>query len=294
MRTLFVWLSFASAGASRIAIHSQTQAETKFPFGASCEDLQNRFHNQVHTLRVAIDAPTSESVVTQARLAMRAHGMVRTLRRAQECDWVVENNSEDIEEMRGIMQDLLAGNPCADAARSELEAGASSEENAALGRAMLILMSDDCEVPEIQQPADDTQTPEANLQQAEEGLQDRIDEIMEAEDEEGESFIQSDQAGGLQRFMRGLGVFFLMIFLLLACVASVAAIVAVLAVSVAFIYMATYSLVAGFGMVSLTQATSGWGAIFLIGIGQLATAGSLPFGVVGCGYRLYNTTISIS
>jgi len=209
-RALCVWLSFASAVASRLQGQAETQLEIEF--GASCDNLQNRFHNQVHTLRVAIDARTSESFVTQARLSMRMHGMVRTLRRAQECDWVVENNSEDIEEMRGIMQDLLAGNPCADAARSELDAGASSEENAALGRAMIILMSDDCEVPEIQ-PVDDTQTPEAGLQQAEEGLQDSIDEIMDAEDEEGESFIQSDQAGRFQRFMRGLGVFFLMLFL---------------------------------------------------------------------------------
>ena len=118
-RSLFVWLSLVSAGANRVHTHSQLDTE----FGASCDNLQSRFHDQVHTFRAALDARASESAVAQARFSMRMLGIVRTLRRAQACDWVVENNSDDIEEMRGIMQELITENPCAEAARSELDAG---------------------------------------------------------------------------------------------------------------------------------------------------------------------------
>lgn len=279
-RAALIWLCLASAGASRIKLEEDTRL--KIDFGASCENLQTRFHNQVHAFRVAVEAHTSESAVTQARLAMRMHGIIRTLRRAQSCDWVVENDSEDIEEMRGIMQELLAGNACADAARLELEAGASTEAetSAAIPRAMLILLSDDCEVPEIQ-PTDDAQTPE----QVEEGLQDAIDEIMDAEDE-GESLMQLDQTGRFQRFMRGVGIVFLMLFLLLGCVSGVAAVAAVIGAVVAFVLMAI-----NLGTVLILTATEGWAIVGLVGFAMYGALFSLPVGIVGCAIRLYHTVL---
>jgi len=119
--------------------------------------------------------------------------------------------------MRSIVQELLTGNPCGEAARSELEAGvsgASEVQMQAIARAMSILLSDDCEVSEVQQS-----DAEAQLQgSADEQLQDGIDEMMDAEEEGEGAFIQMDQTVRFSRFMRGVGVFFLMLFLLLACV----------------------------------------------------------------------------
>jgi len=271
-RSLFIWLSLTSVAASRIQSQADTESDTKF--GASCDSLQNRFHTQVHALRVALEARTSESAITQARFAMRMHGIIRTLRRAQTCTWVVENNSDDIEEMRAIMQEMLSGNPCGEAARSELEAGASAEgvqaQMQAMSRALSTLMSDDCEVSEIQ-PGDD----QAQLEEVEEEMQDAIDEIMDAEDE-GEAFIQLDQSGRFRSFMRAVGVFFLMLFLLLACVSAAAFIVALLAAVLGGILHA---------LVGVSSGSAGL-AEFLLG-GLLGAA----VGLVGCVNQLYNSVL---
>jgi len=271
-RSLFIWLSLTSVAASRIQSQADTESDTKF--GASCDSLQNRFHTQVHALRVALEARTSESAITQARFAMRMHGIIRTLRRAQTCTWVVENNSDDIEEMRGIMQELLAENPCGEAARSELEAGAAAEsvqaQMQAMSRALSTLMSDDCEVSDIQ-PGDD----QAQLEEVEEEMQDAIDEIMDAEDE-GEAFIQLDQSGRFRSFMRAVGVFFLMLFLLLACVSAAAFIVALLAAVLGGILHA---------LVGVSSGSAGL-AEFLLG-GALGAA----VGLVGCVNQLYNSVL---
>jgi len=283
LKSLFVWLSLSSAGASRI----QTESQSDIGPRVTCDDLQSAFHNQVHSFRVTLDARTSESAVTQARFAMRMSGIVRTLRRAHACDWVVENNSDDIEDMRGIMQEWIAGNPCGEAARSEFEAGIAAEGMGLLAaedqmqvivRAMSTLMSDDCEAPEIQ-PADDAQTPEAHLQEVEEDMQDTIDELMDAE-EEGDSFIQLAQAGRFQRFMRGVGVFFLMLFLLLACVGSAA----IIAGFLGFGLGATVGLLLDWG--------SGLGAVYAImGVGLIGAGLGATVGLVGCAHQLYNTLL---
>lgn len=276
-----IWLALSSAGASRIQTHDEAHLSAKLEgeWGASCDSLQNRFHTQVHTLREALDARTSESAFTQARLGMRMHAIIRTIRRAQECAWVVENDSEDIEEMHGILQELLAENPCAEAARSELEAGASTDSQEALPRAISILLSDDCEAAEIQ-PLDDAPSPEAQLQQQEESLQDAIDEIMTA-DEEGDSLIQLARAGGFRSFMRAMGVAILLLFMLLACVAVTAFIVGILALVAAFVVeFLTVGSVAGF--------FSGYGPMVMGAVfGGGAVYGGLPLGLVGCGYQTY-------
>jgi len=275
LRVASICITFA--GAYRTTVSDEIQLQTEF--GASCDSLQNRFHDQTRTLRTAFNTRTSGSAVTQARLAMRMHGMMRTLRRAQECAWVVENDSEDMEELRGIMQELLAGNPCAEAARIEMETGASTDSNEAIPNAISILMSEDCQVHE-NQPVEDESTPEAQLQQAEEQLQDNIDEIMDAEDE-GESLIQMDQSGRIQRFMKGVGVFFFMLFLLTACV-NVAGMIGFFLAGILF-FLANL-LLSGAAAYDIVM-----GAIFFG-----ATYGMFPataVGLVGCAYNLYNNTL---
>jgi len=279
-RLLFVWISLASVRAARIQSRSEDE------FGASCDNLQNRFHDQVHAYKVALDARTSESATTQARFTMRMYGVMRTLRRARECAWVVENNSDDIEEMRSIVQDLLSGNPCGEAARSELEAGASSEDSLvqmqAIPRAMSMLMSDDCEVSDV--PID-RDAPEGNgmeqLQESEEQLQDSLDEIMDAEEEGEGAFIQMNQEGVFGRFMRGVGVFFLMLFLLLACAGAAAFIVGFLSLAVMqLIQNLTPFRFGGYGYAE----TLGYYSLFA----GLA-AGAL--GLVGCTHQLYTNLL---
>jgi len=273
-RSLCVWLSLASAGASRIQ-NSDTKLETEF--GASCEDLQTRFHTQVHAFRAASEAQTSESLTTQARFTMRMYGVIRTLRRAQECSWVIENNSDDIEDMRSLVQQLLAGNPCGEAARSELEAAVSGAPDAnelrTIASAMSILLSDDCEVSEVQEA--DAQ----DLQGADERLQDGIDEMMDAEEEGEGAFIQMDQTGRFRRFMRGVGVFFLMLFLLLACVGASMVIGFFLGLFIA-------DLLGHFALVRFGH--SGWGQVTIGAYGGLAVG---AVGLVGCANQLYNNLL---
>lgn len=220
MVRVFVWALLASVQASRVAVHDASA--TRAQWGASCETLQNQFHDRVASIQGSLEGvdETSElSAVARTRLGMRMYGIMRTLRRASECSWVIENNSDDLEQMRGVVQGLLAGNPCADAARSELERGSSDENPEAIPRAMNILLSDDCEVPEEPEGANTDDAP-TDLQEVEDALQDRIDEL----DEDGSSFIEMEKSQTLRSFLRGVGVFFLMAFLLLACTATAAAI----------------------------------------------------------------------
>jgi hypothetical protein len=73
------WFSLTPIWASRIQVNEDNRLE----IGASCDNLQNRFHDQVHSFRAAVEARASESAAAQARFAMRMHGIIRTLRRAQ-------------------------------------------------------------------------------------------------------------------------------------------------------------------------------------------------------------------
>lgn len=276
-RSLFVWISLVSVGASRLQSLSEDE------FGASCDDLQNRFHDQVQVFRSALETRTSESVTTQARFTMRMYGVIRTLRRAQECSWVVENDSDDIEDMRSIIQELLAGNPCGEAARSELEAGASAEASdaqwRAIPRALSILMSNECEA-EVQLDNDATEGDATEeLQAAEEQLQDGIDEVMDAEEEGEGAFIQMNQARQFGRFMRGVGVFFLMLFLLLACVGTAFIIVT-------FLVLAVQQLLDSLGLINFS---SHWAPhidnALLVGVAGGAV------GLVGCAHQLYTNLL---
>jgi len=275
-RSLCVWISLVSVGASRIQ-DFDTKLETEF--GASCDDLQTRFHTQVHAFRAAFEAQTSESMTTQARFTMRMFGVIRTLRRAQECSWVIENNSDDMEDMRSIVEQLLAGNPCGEAARSELEAAVSSDgELQTISRAMSILLSDDCEVSEVQE--DDAQDDVQDQQGADEQLQDSIDEMMDAEEEGEGAFIQMDQTGRFRRFMRAVGVFFLMLFLLLACVGAAAVIGFFLGAFIVF------PILRRTGLIQLGH--SGYEVLSVAFLGTLAGG---TVGLVGCANQLYTNLL---
>lgn len=231
-RTMLVSVLVASAGAGRIQVHDDgTKSEAKF--GASCEHLQTVFHNRVGAFQASLDVSQDLDAISrtaQIRTMMRTYGIIRTLRRARTCSWVIENDSDDLEQMRGIVQTLLAGNPCAEVARTELEAGVSAEtaevEMQSISRAMSVLASDNCEVvesPEQTVNLDNDAAVDAQLSETEDEMQDVIEEL---ESQEGEgSFIQTDSnAGTFRGFMRAVGVVFLMLFLLLACVGVLAVI----------------------------------------------------------------------
>ena len=85
---------------------------------------------------------------------------------------------------------------------------------------MSIFMSDDCEASAgVDGDAIEGDTTE-ECQVVEEQLQDRIDQIMEAEEEGAGAFIQMNEEHRFGRFMTGVGLSFLMLFLLFACVGT--------------------------------------------------------------------------
>merc|ERR1719329_1574799 len=105
------------------------------------------FHDRVIAVQAALDGEAG-----RARLMMRSYSVIRTLRRARTCSWVVDGDSADVEQLRGIVQSMLDDNPCAEAARAELETGVSAEtseiEARKLAGSISILMSDNCEINE--------------------------------------------------------------------------------------------------------------------------------------------------
>jgi len=90
----------------------------------------------------------------------------------------------------------------------------------ALDVRLAFLVSDDCEAPEIVDVSVEP-TPVEELQDLEDAVQDGLDELTDNRDES--AFIEMDKTQRsqfLRRFLRGVGVFFLLIFFLLACVAT--------------------------------------------------------------------------
>lgn len=269
-------------GLESVATTSQTK------FGASCEDLHTMFHSRVLELQALLDAHPNEgdfTRATQARFIMRSFGVVRTLRRSRTCSWVVEGDSEDIQQTRAIVQTLLAGNPCAEAARAELEAGASAEtaelEIESVRRAMSVLMSDNCEPTEPAEESaalvtDDEAALDAQLVEAEAQAQDSIEEMVDAVEREdiGGSFAQTDSnlQWSFRGIMRALGVVFLSLLLLLACTSAVAIIGVLLGLAFA---LATVTCV-GHGCVYFGYAHMGVGLL----VGSAV-------GIAGCSYQLY-------
>merc|ERR1712028_49160 len=92
-----------SIDAARIAIEHESDSE--FPFSASCEDMQGTFRSRVTAVQALLDATndaqengTRTPTLAQARITMRTFGVIRTLRRAKDCQWVLDGDSEDIEQ----------------------------------------------------------------------------------------------------------------------------------------------------------------------------------------------------
>ena len=108
-------------------------------------------------------------------------------------------------------------------------------------------------------------------------LQDGIDEIMDAEEEGEGAFIQLDQAGRFRRFTRGVGVFLLMLFLLLACVSTAAVILGLMVGAIT-------SVLVSLGFVAAAGASAWFPPRLLYGIyGGLAGAGAA---LLPCTYQL--------
>jgi len=230
MLAKLLWMCLASVEANRINVHESFQSKSKS--GASCETLENRFHDRVTGFRASLDAmdqDASVSSMTQVRYAMRINGIIRVMRRAQTCSWVIENNSDDMDDLHGIVQELLASNPCADAAKTELQAGIvdGTEEIQAgtLARTLTILTSDSCVVsdPEQTQQADLTGNTEAELQQTEDEVQDGLEDLWDRT-ERGESALLETDHSTIRRFFKVVGVIFLSLILIMGCVTIGAAI----------------------------------------------------------------------
>jgi len=279
-RTVIACALLTSTQASRIQVREVSESR-----GASCEDLQSRFHDRVAGIQASLEGIDEQiSVAQRTRIAFRMTGIMRTLRRARECQWVIENNSEDLVQMRGVVQQLLEANPCAEAARLELESGSSDENIQSVSRAMSILVSDDCEVPAPPQEGGNIDaTPEELLQQAEDDLQD----VLEGADSEESAFIEVDNSGMLRDFIKNVGVFFLMLFLILACTATMAAIALFLTAAVLFIGR----MVVGphFGLTAgMRRDRTGISSLIYL------FAPILIGGVIGlptCAYQLYNNLL---
>lgn len=257
-RTVLATVLLASTQAGRIQVH---EAQSQAKFGPSCDVLQSRFHDRVTAIQASLeglDEQSELSATARTHLSMRMFGIIRILRRSRECSWVIENNSEDLEHMRGVIQRLLAGNPCADAARSEFERGSSDENPESISRAMSILLSDDCEAPETPESANTDATTEEQLQETEDELQDHFDDL----DTDGSAFIEVGKSQILSGFMRYIGVFFFMLFLILACAAFTVAIMAFLAAALTLLVGITFLTINGAGSqaaIALATITGGVG-----------------------------------
>jgi len=279
-RTVFVSVLLAIAQAGRVQVHQTSAIQTQAKWGASCDSLQNQFHDRVTSIHASLEGVDETSELgggARTRLSMRMYGIIRTLRRAKDCSWVIENDSADLEQMRGVVQHLLAGNQCAEAARSEMERGNSEENVESIPRAMNILLSDDCEAPEVPEGANTDATPEELLQNAEDELEDGFDELNDG----GSAFIEMDKSQTLRGFMRGVGVFFLMLFLVLACTAAAAVIAFFLVGLTLNIFIMMFGRAAVVGR-------DGWA-----GVGRMLIGGVVG-GVIGlpaCSLQLYNNLL---
>jgi len=199
---------------------------------------------------------------------------------------VIENDGADMDQARGMVQSLLAENPCAEAARSELEAGVSAEtpqlEVRSIFRAMSILTSDTCEVVEPNQTEENIDL-DVQLSEIEGEVQDAIDGMVEQTEDGDGAFIQTSSGIGLlRRFMRALGVALLMLFLLLACVGAAAAI----GMFLGAVFAIMVAEVTRMGGEDGSWMALAWG-FYGIGVGGVV-------GLGGCSYQLYTQLISRS
>merc|ERR1712232_1161784 len=194
-------------------------------------------------------------------------------RRARTCDWVLENNSEDIEHVRAIAATLLAGNPCAEAARSELEQGANADTQEvvieSVFRAVSILSSENCEASEMPESTDNESDVDVDAQVSE--MEAEVQDVIEAAEEEGEgSLLQIDSTTKTTAgFMRTIAVIFFTILLIAACVAAAALLwyLIVMAVFMLGIALAPYLASGSGGYVTSVLAVGTWAGLTGGGLG---------------------------
>lgn len=231
----FVAIAVVAISTDAARVGTENQDKSKTPFVASCEDLQVTLRSRVTAVQALLNSyqdATGISSFGQAQITMRVFGVVRTLRRARNCQWVLDGDSEDIEQARSVVQSVLAQNPCAEAAMAEMTPEAfesAANELQPLQRAMIVLMSESCEVPkqdEAEEAAEveDEDAMEHGLVVAEEETQDHIDELFEQAMLESESlaegsFVQMDAQAraGTASVLRIVGVAFFSILFAMVC-----------------------------------------------------------------------------
>lgn len=228
--TFAALLAVGSGGRVDVEVdRHRVETDATGKFFASCDDLHGVFQKRVAAVqRIAETASnaTAMSTLTQARLTLRTVATVRTLRRARECPWVTDENTEDTELLGSVVRITLAGNPCARAAMAELAPEAHEHvENQLLPlqRAMLVLVSDNCTVPNLEVVnVEDEQNLESRAEAEEEQAQDTIDELFaQAEHEEAGSAGSLLQTEGLaKKIFAWIGAIFFAIAFGVSCLAG--------------------------------------------------------------------------
>lgn len=245
MRVITVAALLTLVGAKRIQQHDKEDSVAQNSFFESCDDFHAIFRSRVaavQTLLAAHPNATGMTAMNRARFTMRTFGVVRTLRRAQDCPWVVDGDSEDIKEAQSIVQTTLAGNPCAAAAMAELTPEAyesATNELIPLQRAMLVLVSDTCVVPVFEAEEVGNDAVEDRMVESDEQVQSNIEELfeeaaLESETGAGGSLMQTE--GLAARFFAWVGAIFLAIVFGLACAFPGAAVGLVIGIMLSVLY----------------------------------------------------------
>jgi len=273
---------FSLSDANRVKHDSVIENDSSSRFFENCEELESIFHTRVSNvqdLQEQYADSTEMSAVTRARFTMRALGAVRTLRRSRGCSWVEYGDTEDIEQVHGLVHSVLDGNPCKDAALSALSAPAPEENQLQpLQQAVQILYSDTCELPTegtVQNQVIDLDEEDAEVSQrlvdAEQQAQDSVDDLMdEAAENQASSLMQTE--GMFRSVSRMLGVVFLTILFLLSC-ASVGALIGGIIGFLLLIFPCSFVI-------------QGSGAMACLGLPALVGLPTAGYGLVRCGLRL--------
>jgi len=222
---------FCLASAFRTNIH-QHEAEAKTKIFATCDDLHETFSTRLSSIQETVDGIDMQNPslgrADQARLVMRVYGIGRTMRRAKDCDWMVNSEgteSDNAMKVRNLVTTLIAANPCGEAARAEMTAAASDTEEAravAMQRAMSILTSDTCEATEVEDTRhemaelndSDVEVADSAIEANEDMVQENIESMVDSADGAGSSFVESKYAiERMIRFLVALAIFILLVVL---------------------------------------------------------------------------------
>jgi len=230
---VFLLCGLLAADASRIkeVMDVSLDADSDNKWYRSCDALQTRFGTGSKRLQELVDSASGSeemTVVSQVNLVVKASAIMRTLRRSKDCSWVVDGDSDALQAVGKVVRSVLANNPCATAAVAELQHldDNGEEGTAPVGRAMSILLSDTCEVGEVEH-VDDLDNADAivdptNLE-TEELVLDAVDEIMMAESAGmSDSLLEKSEmhrASGLH-IVKVIGAIMLGVYLVLYCANS--------------------------------------------------------------------------